>query len=388
MYSRYIFGICNLQIPEGARSNSSNTSNRMLRRYCDAGRCRMALNGAYEHRKTRRLARTLGMDPWAGLGLMEAVWAWVRKAARDGRIEPDQWEDLAEYLSWRRPAEELTKLLVDAKFIDEQNGWWWVHDWDQHADDTTRKSLERSGKGFANGSPSRQWRKGESLKREESSPEVHLNDEEVRVTARARPEPEPEPEPKPEPAAAAKISDASIATHAAAAPPPLSENERVEIAKLLQMAMPAGTKRLYDDLQLLQRVKTAMQGATMAELASAIIRYRKTRKAPDSPGFWPFYLQDVLAPDKRAELGVIKVQPEPKPEPTPPAPSCAQCGGCGVIGATKPVSDPTSVRVALASGARMCDCDQGGFWRDWFEMDQESGRYEEASVPLHQAVAR
>ncbi len=321
----------------------------------------MALNGAYEHPKTRRLARTLGLDPWAALGLMEAVWAWVRKAARDGRIDTDQWEDLADYLRWRQPAMELATLLVEAKFVDAMDGWWWVHDWDQHADDTTRKALDRSGKGFANGAPSRQWRKGESPKVEESSPEVHRNTEKVRVTASARPEPEPVP--VPEPAAAASFSESSTASNAAATPPAAA------IAEVLRTAMPLGTPP--PDGDIVRRVQAAMQGANLAELAAAVIRYRKRGKTPNGYGFWPMYVQDTLAPERRRELGVISVPEEARPRAA--APACSHCQGGGIIGRLAPTATPEGIRSALRSGGRLCECEIGAGWADYFALDDEGG---------------
>lgn len=118
----------------------------------------MALSGALENRKTRRLARSLEMPPWAALGLMEALWGWARRAARSGRIETSQWEDVADYLGWQKPVEDLRAKLVDAGLVDDMGGWDWIHDWHQHADDVTRRNLERQGKVFANGAPTRGWK--------------------------------------------------------------------------------------------------------------------------------------------------------------------------------------------------------------------------------------
>ena len=118
----------------------------------------MALMGALENKKTRRLARSLEMPPWAALGLMEALWGWARRAARSGRIETSQWEDVADYLGWQKPVEDLRAKLVDAGLVDDMGGWDWIHDWHQHADDVTRRNLERQGKVFANGAPTRGWK--------------------------------------------------------------------------------------------------------------------------------------------------------------------------------------------------------------------------------------
>ena len=328
----------------------------------------MALNGAYENRKTRRLARALGAEPWAALGLLEAFWAWVRRAARDGRIDGDQWEDVADYLQWRKPADELRQLLEDAKFVDDMGGWSWVHDWDEHADDTTRKALERSGKNFANGSPTRRWQKGDSPKPHESSPEVHRNEEKVRVTASAGPEPEPEPVPVPDIAAAARVPESSAALPAAT-PPPLSEREGAEIANLLQTAMPRGFRSCRDDRNLLLRIKAAMQGATLAELAAALVQFRRTRKPPDGYGFWPDYLRSVLAPESRASLGAIAVPAEPPPAPK--APICVRCHGRGVVGRRVDESAPGAIRAAIRAGGALCECEIGESWREYFAMDED-----------------
>lgn len=310
----------------------------------------MALNGAYEHPKTRRLARTLGVDPWAALGLMEAVWAWVRKAARDGRIDGDQWEDLADYLRWRQPASELAALLVEAKFVDAMDGWWWIHDWDQHADDTTRKALDRSGKGFANGSPSRQWRKGESLKSEESSPTDHRNIEKVRVTARARPVPEPEPVPEPKEAAATRACEAT-------APPPLRDPDLAQLGKLLRACMSPGT--IAPDTAIVRQVAEAIDGYSLDDVAAVLQDYRRRgRRPPNTYGFWPLFLRDALRNrgDYATEAAEVPLLP----------PTCHSCGGAGVVGAPD-VQNLGQVRAAIAAGKRLCGCQIGDGWSEMLD---------------------
>lgn len=170
-------------------------------------------------------------------------------------------------------------------------------------------------------------------------------------------------------------------------PPPLpterSASELAEIGKLLQMAMRPGTPA--PDGHLVSQVVAVLQGATLPELAAAILQRRSRTRPPESYGFWPIYLQDALAPNRRGDLGAIPVAT--KPEPQPAEPSCSDCGGTGVVGATVGVSCPKSVRLAIAGGAKLCTCDHGGFWADWFEMDQESGAYEDIPVVRHGAGA-
>ncbi len=153
----------------------------------------MALDGAFENRKTRRLARALGVQPWAAIGLLETFWRWCRRSAKNGRIDPDQWEDIADFIMWEKPADSLRDLLIGQRFVDEMGGWDWVHDWHHHADNTTRTYLYRRSENFANGADARIPRDGYRDDVETNRPNVETNGQNVEFIAGARPEPEPEP---------------------------------------------------------------------------------------------------------------------------------------------------------------------------------------------------
>lgn len=170
----------------------------------------MALDGTYHHRKIRKLARAMRIKPWAALGLMEAVWHWARKSARTGRIERDQWDDLAEHLQWDTSADTLRETLIEQQLVDPMpEGWDWIHDWHLHADKSVREALEYTGQTFANGAEARRHRKASATypqpirnpdcgKEAISATQVAENPEKIAATARARPEPVPEPVPEPE----------------------------------------------------------------------------------------------------------------------------------------------------------------------------------------------
>lgn len=170
---------------------------------------------------------------------------------------------------------------------------------------------------------------------------------------------------------------------AAATPPPLSERDHVEIAQLLQMAMAKGTPSPIDDPDIIRRVQVAMQGATLPELAAALIAFRRKRPPPERYGFWPMYLTDVLSPAARAKLGAIAQTPVEEPVEQPPA--CEECRGSGVIGSTG--GTPEEVRAKLLAGFRLCGCESGQWWMDWFAMNEEE---ESGGVPTiqRQAVGR
>ena len=281
----------------------------------------MALNGAYENRKTRRLARSLQMPPWAALGMMEAVWLWARKSARTGRIEVEQWEDLADHLGWGKPVEELRQILIGAGFIDEMGGWDWIHDWHQHADKHVREALEYAGQNFANGAPTRKYQKeglrtgcGEVAEKVEK---VAENTEKVTTSTRAR----PVPVPVPVPAAATRARRSA----AGSPPPPLTEKAE-RIADALHQAMP--NEQAPPDRAIVERVEAAMGEATVDELVAAVARVVRRRSSPpDSYGFWPIAIADELAPDRLAKLR----QPKAPPAARQPRGKCEVCDGYAFV---------------------------------------------------------
>lgn len=169
-----------------------------------------------------------------------------------------------------------------------------------------------------------------------------------------------------------EVEGGDARTREATPPPPLnatlSSTERAEVAKLLQMAMRPGTTA--PDAHLVGQVVAVLQGATMPELAAAILQRRRRGSPPNGYGFWPIYLQDVLAPGKRAALGAIATPVEDKPVEKQPA--CSRCGGSGVVGGVGEKVTAEVVRGAVARGARFCGCASGEGWAEFFRMDDEA----------------
>lgn len=335
----------------------------------------MAIAGTLEHPKIRRLARLRGEAPYSALGLMEAFWHWVRRSAKTGRIDPDQWEDAVDNIGLMETGESLRDSLLKVGLVDAMRGWCWVHDWHKYADEATRKALIRDGKNFANGAAPRA--KNTNTPPNDDNPISGCSDKTIERPDNdppcpdklgvCRSTPEPVPEPVPEPAAATRAHVAREASPAAAAtPPPPLDSERQEIAKLLHLAMPMGTSP--PDLAIVEQVRTAMQGASLPQLAAALIQRRGRKDPVRSYGFWPGYLTAELAPGVREKFPTVEVDPRAQDQPGP-AP-CPRCQDSGVIGQAGGTAE--QVRALVKAGCRLCECRAGTWWVQWFALQDET----------------
>jgi len=115
----------------------------------------MALRGALTHRKTRRLAKLLDIPLPYALGVVEALWAVCRDRTPRGDIGHMTNQDIADEMWIDNPnADALIDALVQSGWLDIHPTYRLVvHDWSEHADDTTRKRLHRSKLTFADGMP-------------------------------------------------------------------------------------------------------------------------------------------------------------------------------------------------------------------------------------------
>jgi len=108
--------------------------------------------GATEHPKFRRLCRAFGLEPWGAAGVLELVWHFAARVARDGAIGRWSDQDIADGIGWTRPAAELIDPLVIERWLDKHpTHRLVVHHWAEHADDAVHASLARAGEFFADG---------------------------------------------------------------------------------------------------------------------------------------------------------------------------------------------------------------------------------------------
>lgn len=110
------------------------------------------LRGTLTHRKVRRLGTLLGIDPPEAMGLFEALCHVAAEQQRDGGIGRMRNVDIAEEMFSRRDPDALMRAFVEAELLDECDGCrLYIHDWHEHADDTTDTWLARRGIKYANG---------------------------------------------------------------------------------------------------------------------------------------------------------------------------------------------------------------------------------------------
>lgn len=110
--------------------------------------------GLARHKKTKRLARKLGVSVPAAIGHLHLLWWWALDNLPDGKISDLEPEDIADEMMWEEDAQELIESLVEVGFIDRTDDGLYIHDWHDYigkllekrkADsDRKRKSRESS----------------------------------------------------------------------------------------------------------------------------------------------------------------------------------------------------------------------------------------------------
>lgn len=158
----------------------------------------MAKRGALTHRKIRRLAKILGIDPCDALGVFEALLHVTAEQAYRGDIGRMSNADIAEEMFTSRDPDALMEAFLDAGLLEHHEQYRLVvHDWSDHADDATRKKLSRNGEKFWNGDPPYKPKGGTSPDDVATCPDV--SGQGVDMECLPVPEPVPVPEPLPEP---------------------------------------------------------------------------------------------------------------------------------------------------------------------------------------------
>lgn len=113
----------------------------------------MALNVALTHRKTRRLAKALGLAQCLALGVLEALWIVAREKAPTGAIGAEMTDqDVADEMYWDGDAAELVEALVATGWLDRDPAHRLViHHWSHHVDDSVHRKVARSRLLFSDG---------------------------------------------------------------------------------------------------------------------------------------------------------------------------------------------------------------------------------------------
>jgi hypothetical protein len=105
--------------------------------------------GTPDHPKTGGLAAALGIRKYAAVGLLEMLWHWTSRYAPQGDIGRHSDGVISHALHWDGDPSALIAALTDNGWLDRHDRHrLLVHDWHDHAEDSVKKHLARSGKPF------------------------------------------------------------------------------------------------------------------------------------------------------------------------------------------------------------------------------------------------
>lgn len=110
----------------------------------------MAKREVIGHTKLKRLCRTLKVPSYAAVGILESLWHLVARETPRGDIGKLCNTDIADAIDWEGDADVLIDALVSSGWIDKCDVHRLViHDWHEHANDTTKKFIARNNLSFA-----------------------------------------------------------------------------------------------------------------------------------------------------------------------------------------------------------------------------------------------
>ncbi|MEP1642640.1 hypothetical protein, partial [Rhodopirellula bahusiensis] len=84
------------------------------------------------HPKFRALMRMLCVPQYAAVGILESVWMLASQFADDGDLTRFTAEEIADYVAWGGDAEKLLSVLIECRWLDNDDGRVVIHDWQDH----------------------------------------------------------------------------------------------------------------------------------------------------------------------------------------------------------------------------------------------------------------
>jgi hypothetical protein len=162
----------------------------------------MALRGALTHWKTRRLALRLQIEPWAALGILEALWHCTAEDAPGGNIGRLPDDAIAAQMFYGGNPAELMAALVESRHLEPHVFHRYiVHDWHIHADYNTKRKLIRRKENILDnsGAELHPMTRHDSSETGHDASETRHNPFPTRYNPTPVPAPGPVPAPEPEP---------------------------------------------------------------------------------------------------------------------------------------------------------------------------------------------
>jgi hypothetical protein len=102
----------------------------------------------FDHPKTKRLAKKLGIDVAAAAGYLICLWTWAMTVAPEGDLSRYDPEDIEAAAGWGGPEGSFFQAATECRWLDEDKS---IHDWcdwrgplvNKRAKDAQRKRIER-----------------------------------------------------------------------------------------------------------------------------------------------------------------------------------------------------------------------------------------------------
>ena len=85
-----------------------------------------------DHTKTRRMCKSLDLNPREVIGLLTCLWIYTLKESPDGILTDRTDDDVAMALFWDGDPEELVCSLIKSGFVERENGSLIIRDWFEH----------------------------------------------------------------------------------------------------------------------------------------------------------------------------------------------------------------------------------------------------------------
>lgn len=104
--------------------------------------------GTIDHPKTLQLASALKIRLLEAVGILESLWHWTAKYSPRGNIGQYPDEFIAHGIHWQGKG-DVINALIQCRWLDRSHEHRLVvHDWHEHADESTKKSMLRKGLRF------------------------------------------------------------------------------------------------------------------------------------------------------------------------------------------------------------------------------------------------
>jgi hypothetical protein len=112
----------------------------------------MAKRGTYDHRKTKRLARRLGISQSHAYGILCRLWDVCEEQVPAGDIGHYSDDEIADEVDWTGDPGALTDALVETGWLDRHETYRLIiHDWPDHCENIVHNKLARQHAFFADG---------------------------------------------------------------------------------------------------------------------------------------------------------------------------------------------------------------------------------------------